>query len=64
VVTIRVLDEENLVYLPSKAVLLQKKITISNFEPGKAYSFDAYPHKTNKLKYWGNGGEPVSYFNN
>ncbi len=52
-VTIRVVDEDNVVSLPPKAELEKKGLKTSKLKPGNFLQVDGHPHKTDKLKMWG-----------
>ena len=56
---IRVLDEENVVFFKSKEELLKEGISLKELEPWKVYEFSGHPHKTDKLKFFATGGNPV-----
>jgi hypothetical protein len=59
-VIIRVLDEENAVFLKSKSELLKDGVSLKELEPWNIYEFTGHPHKSDKLKFFATGGKPVS----
>ena len=58
-VIIRVLDEENAVFLKSKEALLKDGVSLKELEPWNIYEFTGHPHKTDKLKFFATGGKLV-----
>lgn len=56
-VIIRVLDEENLVFLQSKSELEKNGFETSLLVPWRILSVNGYPHKTNPLKVWADSFE-------
>jgi len=58
-VGIRMLDEENLVYLPVKEDLEKSGLKTELLVPWKTLKVDGHPHKTNPLKIWGEKAEIV-----
>jgi hypothetical protein len=59
-VIIRVMDEENAVFLKSKEELLKQGISLKELEPWKIYEFSGHPHKSDKLKFFATSGKLVS----
>jgi hypothetical protein len=60
-VMIRVMDEEDAVFLPAKEDLLKEGIQLKELVPWNVYEFSGHPHKTNKLKFFAVSGNPVKY---
>lgn len=58
-VGIRMLDEENLAFLPDKASLEKSGLKTELLVPWKILKVDGYPHKTNPMKIWGEKAEIV-----
>ncbi len=56
-VSIRVLDEENLVFLPNKAELEKFGFKTALMVPWKILEDEGHPHKTNPFKVWANSAE-------
>jgi hypothetical protein len=59
-VIIRVLDEENAVFLKSKSELLKDGVSLKDLKPWNIYEFSGHPHKSDKLKFFATDGKPVS----
>lgn len=55
-VLVRVMDEENAVFLPAKAVLEKAGVPLAELEPWQLYEFKGHPHKTDKLKFFATSG--------
>ena len=60
-VIIRVLDEENAVFLKSKSELLKDGVSLKELEPWNFYEFTGHPHKTDKLKFFATGGKLITF---
>jgi hypothetical protein len=58
-VILRVLDEENAVFLPPKEDLIKYGISVKDLSPWNIYEFTGHPHKTDKLKFFGISGKPA-----
>ena len=58
-VILRVLDEEDIVFLPPKEDLINYGIFINDLQPWNIYEFTGHPHKTDKLKFFAVSGKPV-----
>jgi hypothetical protein len=58
-VLLRVMDEENAVFLPAKAVLEKAGVPLSELVPWQLYEFKGHPHKTDKLKFFATSGHPI-----
>ena len=58
-IIIRVLDEENAVFLPVKDELVRMGMSIKDLVPWTVYDFTGHPHKTDKLKFFATGGSPI-----
>ncbi len=58
-VILRVLDEENAVFLPAKDELLKESMPLADLDPWKLFEFSGHPHKTDKLKFFATGGKPM-----
>jgi hypothetical protein len=56
-VLLRVLDEENAVFLPAKEVLIKAGVPLADLEPWKFQEFKGHPHKTDKLKFFATSGK-------
>jgi hypothetical protein len=56
-VLLRVLDEENAVFLPKKEVLEKAGVPLSDLEPWKRQEFEGHPHQSDKLKFFATGGK-------
>ncbi len=56
-VTIKVLDEENLVFLQSKSELEKSGFETALLVPWRILSTEGYPHKSNPLKIWADSFE-------
>jgi hypothetical protein len=59
IVILRVLDEENAVFLPPKGDLIKYGISINDLNPWNIYEFTGHPHKTDKLKFFAISGKPA-----
>ena len=59
VVILRVLDEENAVFLPPKDVLEKAGETSDTLAPWKLHEFDGHPHKTDSQKFFATAGKPI-----
>jgi hypothetical protein len=59
-VIIRVLDEENAVFLKSKDELLKDGFSLKELEPWNIYEFSGHPHKSDKLKFFATSGKPIN----
>jgi hypothetical protein len=59
VVILRVMDEENAVFLPPKDVLEKAGVTSETLAPWKLHEFDGHPHKTDSLKFFATAGKPI-----
>jgi len=53
IVLIRVLDEENIVFLPSREELIKNGYSINELEPWNIIEVSGNPHKTDKLRFFG-----------
>jgi len=60
VVVLRVLDEEDAVFLPPKEDLIKFGVSVNDLIPWKIYEFTGHPSKTDKLKFFAVTGKPVS----
>lgn len=58
-VILRVMDEENAVFLPGKEELLQYGLDLHELDPWNLYFFEGHPHRTDKLKFFANRGHSV-----
>jgi hypothetical protein len=58
-VLVRVMDEENAVFLPAKEVLLQAGVPLEDLEPWKIQEFSGHPHKSDKQKFFATSGKLV-----
>lgn len=58
-VMVRVMDEEIAVFLPPKATLEKAGMKFEDLAPWKMREFTGYPHKTDKLKFFATGDNPV-----
>lgn len=56
-VMLRVMDEENAVFLPAKEVLVKAGVPPTELEPWKLHEFSGHPHKTDKLKFFATSGK-------
>jgi hypothetical protein len=56
-VLVRVMDEENAVFLPSKEVLQKAGVPLEELEPWNVYEFSGHPHKSDKQKFFATGGK-------
>ncbi|MHB8067581.1 MAG: hypothetical protein ACYDIC_06735 [Desulfobaccales bacterium] len=58
-VILRVMDEENAVFLPPKEVLEKSGVPLADLDPWKMQKFGGHPHKSDKLKFFATRGEPM-----
>jgi hypothetical protein len=58
-VILRVMDEDNAVFLPAKEVLVKAGVPLTDLEPWKLQEFSGHPHKTDKLKFFATSGNPM-----
>lgn len=58
-VLLRVMDEENAVFLPAKEVLEKAGVPLKELEPWNLHQFKGYPHKSDKLKFFATSGKPM-----
>lgn len=58
-VMLRVMDEENAVFLPPKEVLEKSGETAETLAPWKLHEFDGHPHKNDPLKFFATGGKSI-----
>lgn len=58
-VILRVLDEENVVFLPPAAEALAAGFHLADYTPGQIVEFSARPHKKDKLKYLALTGQVI-----
>lgn len=58
-VKIKMMDEEDLIYLPSKEELEKSGLKIADLVPYKILQVAGHKHKTNPLKIWGNTAEII-----
>jgi hypothetical protein len=58
-VLVRVLDEENAVFLPAKEVLQRAGVPLEDLEPWKIQEFSGHPHKSDKQKFFATGGKLI-----
>ena len=59
VVIIRVLDEEDAVFLPGEEELVKNGMSVKELVPWNVFEFLGHPHKTDKLKFFATSGNPV-----
>jgi len=59
-VVLRVMDEENAIFLPSKDELAKERFNFHELDPWNLYAFTGHPHKTDKLKFFATSGHPVA----
>jgi hypothetical protein len=59
-VIVRVMDEEDAVFLPPKDVIAKAGETAETLAPWKLHEFDGHPHKTDPLKFFATGGKPLA----
>lgn len=52
-VVVRMLDEEQAIFLPDQAYLKEKGFDVELLQPYTVISAGGFPHKTNKQKVWG-----------
>jgi hypothetical protein len=55
-VILRVMDEEHAVFLPPQETLIEAKVLLDDFKPWTIHEFWGNPHKSDKLKFFANGG--------
>jgi len=58
-VIVRVRDEEHAVFLPPAEALLEAGVPLDELKPWSLYEFWGSPHKSDRLKFFGNGGRKV-----
>jgi len=58
-VLLRVMDEENAVFLPAKEVLEKAGVPLKELEQWNLHQFKGHPHKTDKLKFFATSGKPL-----
>ncbi len=58
-VLVRVMDEENAVFLPAKEVLQHAGVPLEDLEPWKIQEFSGHPHKSDKQKFFATGGKLI-----
>lgn len=58
-VMVRVMDEENAVFLPNKEKLQESGISLEELAPWNIFEFSGHPHKKDKLKFFATGGKLV-----
>ncbi len=58
-VLVRVMDEENAVFLPGKEVLQRAGVPLEDLEPWKIQQFSGHPHKSDKQKFFATSGKLV-----
>jgi hypothetical protein len=58
-VMVRVLDEENAVFLPDKEKLQESGISVEELVPWNVFEFSGHPHKNDKLKFFATSGKLV-----
>jgi hypothetical protein len=58
-VMVRVMDEEIAVFLPKKEELQKAGVNFEDYAPWKMREFSGYPHKTDKLKFFATGDNPM-----
>ena len=58
-VILRVMNEENAVFLPAKEVLVKAGVPLSDLDPWKMQEFRGYPHKSDKLKFFATSGKLI-----
>jgi len=56
-VMLRIMDEENAVFLPRKEILEKSGMPLNELDPWNFYEFSGHPHKTDKLKFFATGGK-------
>jgi hypothetical protein len=56
-VLVRMMDEENAVFLPAKGVLEKAGVPLTDLEPWKRQEFKGHPHKSDKLKFFATSGK-------
>lgn len=58
-VLLRVMDEENAVFLPAKEVLQRAGVPLEDLEPWKIQEFSGHPHKSDKQKFFATSGKLI-----
>jgi len=58
-VMVRVMDEENAVFLPSKEKLQESGMSLEELVPWNIFEFSGHPHKKDKLKFFATSGKMV-----
>ena len=58
-VIVRVRDEEHAVFLPPAEALLEAGVPLDELKPWSLYEFWGSPHKSDRLKFFGNGGRKI-----
>jgi len=58
-VVVRVMDEENAVFLPAKDVLQRAGLPLEELQPWNIYEFSGHRHKSDKQKFFATSGKMV-----
>jgi hypothetical protein len=58
-VLLRVMDEENAIFLPSKEVLEKAGVPLKELDPWNLHQFSGHPHKSDKLKFFATSGKQL-----
>jgi hypothetical protein len=58
-VMVRVMDEENAVFLPNKEKLQESGMSLGELAPWNIFEFSGHPHKKDKLKFFATGGKLI-----
>ncbi len=58
-VLLRVMDEEDAVFLPAKEVFQRAGAPLEELEPWNLYEFSGHPHKSDKQKFFAVSGKMV-----
>ncbi len=58
-VMVRVMDEEDAIFLPDKEKLQESGMSLEDLAPWNIFEFSGHPHKKDKLKFFATGGKLV-----
>lgn len=58
-VILRVMDEEDAVFLPAKEELQRAGMPLEDLDPWKIHEFSGYPHRSDKQKFFATGGKLI-----